>query len=225
MAFSDELDAKLEARRIGYSPVMSLLWAKDPARHPEMARFKQAVEGMVMRMSTHPVFATLVGDCPEVAMSRSQYTDGMIRVAFEGHVANFVCNVGRGLIAAPSTPFELNLMIMMRKDISHALCSSDFYGGDIAVRGNIDDVDGFLAAMEDMVAEFLADVAGTPPGRALLEAADIQIPVQRIVAAEDMPSRATANVEQSASTLSLDNSPEFSPPSVRSRLLRLFGKS
>lgn len=118
---------------------------------------------MTARLGQDPVFATGFGaeptiqfkwspECPDLACFEVKGPVGVIMVQFRNPPA---------FLERPAKT-KLILRICPERTLAKAFGCDFFYAGATPVEGDIIDISGFLVAAEDMLAEFLADVAVSP---------------------------------------------------------------
>lgn len=164
MSFGDILRAKVYARRKKASTVEATATTlRDQAfdRHRDIY---DAVVGMAGRLAQDPIFAAGFGTMPNAEFNHE--IDGLgedIRIDVQGPVGSLSVIIDE----QPATSLRpaqtlLRLRIKPAHDLCGALGCGWTYAEATPVTGTTADVSGFIVAVEDLLAEFLADVVVSP---------------------------------------------------------------
>lgn len=172
MSFDEDLSRKIAARESGLSPMASLRAAQQADAERRAGPLLAAVRGMLARMEESPAFRRMMGAglVPEVA--HSDIGRPAASVTVQGTAANLVFRQSERLLSSERHLGDETRLTVVVHDggLRDTLGLVFTYGDEHAPTGSAEDVEDFVAACEDFVAEFLADVAVTAYGRELLAA-------------------------------------------------------
>jgi len=159
MGFSEILQAKIDARRFGASPIRT---AVETLRQQALNRDRlvdEAVSGMADRLALDPVFAAAFGAHPKAEFVWAADNPEVSSFSFDGPAGTFAVTVLHSrAFNDREARTSLRLEIRPAWALSKALGCGIRYAEATPVEADADDLPGFLEAVEDMLAEFLADV-------------------------------------------------------------------
>jgi len=160
VSFTDSLRAKIAARRSNGSSVRAVAEALRQQAFERIRPVPEAVVGMAERLASDPVFAAAFGVAPKPVFSWSAETPNLSTLKFDGTVGSFYVVITT-IPGLPELQPKTVLQLHIWPDWSLAKmlgCGRSRYAEASPVEADIGDIAGFLVAVEDMLAEFLADV-------------------------------------------------------------------
>ena len=165
MSFDDLLRGKIAARRGAPSAAAQ---AEALLRQRALDRIRplhEAVVGMVERLGRNPVFAKAAGARPEVVLGPVDLELHAAFLSFQGTTGIFRFTVHHpnrhgDVLGDAHIEFGIDPDLAIRRALQCGLS----YAETIPVRGTMADVPGFIVAVEDMIAEYLADLCASPLG-------------------------------------------------------------
>ena len=159
MSFTDRLQRKSEERREGRSAFVDAAAEAEARVRTRVAPLVEAVAALVRRLAADPMFANGVGR-PQLTTGMPDTPGGSISVRFSGRVGSFCFWLREG--------DELAFEILPGLELNRALaCGRGSYTGAKPLSGHIEHLDAFLEQVEDHIAEFIADVHGSPAAHLL----------------------------------------------------------
>lgn len=157
--FSERLRRKIRERREGTSPAAAAAERAEAERRAALAPVRAALEGLWARLADEPVFARAFGRRPDITAEPPASDElGVLRV--RGAVASVTVFVLRRHERLLKHDVEVCLVPDYR--ICEALGCPPRYGSPPCLFGKLDDLDRLMAAVEERLAEFLAEVCLSP---------------------------------------------------------------
>ena len=172
MDFSELVRGKIEARRQAYSVAKAAADALRTQALEPIRPVHDALTAMIERLARDPIFASGFGSAPKIEFKWPAESETLPVLWVYGRVGYLRVAVSKPLsFSEEQVPGSLELVIHPDWRVAEVLGKSGNYGDAAPVQGTVDDIPGFFAAAEDMIAEFLADVAVSPVGRKFLPGA------------------------------------------------------
>jgi hypothetical protein len=170
MDFDELLRSKIAARQ---STRSAAALSEELLRQRALDRIRplyDAVVEMAGRLGRNPVFARAVGGRPKVVLSPVKSDPNFAALVLHGEtgIFRFVVHHSRG--NPDDTPGDSRTEFAIDPDlpVRRALRCGWTYAESIPVHGTMNDVAGFIVAVEDMIAEYLADLCTSPLGHKFL---------------------------------------------------------
>lgn len=148
MSFTELVHNKIDERRNTRFAAISAAAAQEAQIRASAAPLIRALTEMVVRLSQDPMFADVIGN-PVPTLKPADSEDAAI-VQIKGRAGSCHFYLDRDN--------SLYLDIVVNSEAQRALGCGCSYTGMNWARGNIADLDGFIAHAEDHIAEFLADM-------------------------------------------------------------------
>lgn len=169
MSFSDLLREKVEARRLHGSAVRVAAETLQEQAFERIRAVHDAVADMTARLARDPVFAAAFGSRPTPTFRWSADNPRISSLEVKGPVGSFKIKVhDLSEFSRESVGKKVWLQIQPDWAVATEIGSGYIYADATPVEGDTTDLAGFVVAVEDMLAEFLADAMVSPAGHRFL---------------------------------------------------------
>jgi hypothetical protein len=157
------LRTKINARRAHGSQVTATAEQLRQQAFERVRDVHDAVAEMATRLAQDPIFAAGFGATPKPAFKWSAETPQLSSIEVDGVVGYFVVQTCcESASQGKAERVSLTLRICPEWALTKVLGCGWLYAEATPVEGDADDLSGFLVVVEDMLAEFLADVVVSP---------------------------------------------------------------
>ena len=162
MDFSALVQAKIAARSRGASTVGVAVEMLRQQAFERIRPLHDALAEMVNRLAEDPIFAAAFGPSPTLELQWAKDAAERITLSFRGPVGEVSVMAVRWDVPGRADRIQCELFICPEISLQGPLGCGWRYGEATPVCGELEDTQGFVVATEDMIAEFLADIAVSP---------------------------------------------------------------